>query len=62
MKQLTNKFAFDADKALEKAAKGEMLDETSIKLICAKVRELLVIEPNVVQVAAPVTVVGDVHG
>ena len=36
-----NKFAFDVDKMLEKARKGEILDEVSIKLICGKVKEIL---------------------
>ena len=57
-----NKFAFDADKYLDKAKKGEILDEISIKLICSKVKELLNEEENVVKINSPVTIVGDVHG
>ena len=44
------------------AAKGEKLDEIAIKLICAKVKEVLIEEKNVTKVQSPVTVVGDVHG
>ena len=57
-----SKFGFDVDQHLEKAAKGEILSELAIKLICAKVKEILSLETNVVQVYSPVTVVGDVHG
>ena len=59
---INNKFAFDVEKHLEKAAKGEILDEVSIKLICSKVKELLNEEENVVKIRSPVTIVGDVHG
>jgi len=47
---------------LEKAAKGEVLSEAAIKVICAKVTEIFAQEPNVIEVYSPVTVVGDVHG
>lgn len=57
-----SKYAFDMDKYLELAAKGELLEESCIKVICAKVREVLVVEDNVKSVRSPVTVVGDVHG
>jgi serine/threonine-protein phosphatase PPG1 len=57
-----SKYGFDVDQHLEKAAKGEILSEVAIKVICAKVKEILSLEQNVVQVYSPVTVVGDVHG
>ena len=57
-----NRFAFDIDHYLEKAAKGETLEEIAIKVICAKVKEILVNESNVHSIQSPVTVVGDVHG
>ena len=56
------KFAFDVDVFLEKAKKGDLLEEPAIKLICAKAKEVLIQEDNVKHVPAPVTVVGDVHG
>ena len=62
MKQSSNKYSFDPDHFLERARKGEQLEEVAIKVICAKVREILAAEPNVVNVYSPVTVVGDVHG
>ena len=57
-----NKYAFDLEKYLELASKGELLEEPAIKIICAKVKEVLSAEDNVKQVYSPVTVVGDVHG
>ena len=39
-----------------------MLEEIAIKVICAKVKEILSQEDNVCKVDSPVTVVGDVHG
>jgi serine/threonine-protein phosphatase PPG1 len=53
---------FDVDDHLERAYKGELLSEVAIKLICAKVKEILAEEPNMVSVYSPVTVAGDVHG
>ena len=58
----SNKYAFDMDKYLELSAQGELLDESCIKVICSKVREVLSMEDNVKSVRSPVTVVGDVHG
>jgi serine/threonine-protein phosphatase PPG1 len=52
----------DVDGCLERCLSGELLSEAEIKEICAKVKELLVFESNVVNLHAPVTVVGDVHG
>jgi serine/threonine-protein phosphatase PPG1 len=57
-----SKYGFDIDHHLEKAAKGEQLPEVAIKVICAKVKEILVEDDNVVNIYSPVTVVGDVHG
>ena len=42
-----NRFAFDADYYLEKARKGEQLEEIAIKVACAKVKEILSHEDNV---------------
>jgi serine/threonine-protein phosphatase PPG1 len=38
------------------------LAESVIEAICAKTKELLMKESNVVHILAPVTVVGDIHG
>ena len=53
---------FDVDMLLEKALKGELLEELQINLMCLKAREILIKEENVKNVSAPVTIVGDVHG
>ena len=59
---MAKKYQFDIDHHLEKAAKGEILPEIAIKVICAKVKEIFDDEKNVVNIRSPVTVVGDVHG
>lgn len=53
---------FDIDESLDQAYKGELLNELVIKLICLKLKEIFINEPNIKNVKAPVTVVGDVHG
>jgi hypothetical protein len=53
---------FEYDELLERAAKGEMLDSMEIRYICLKAKEILEKECNVVQVSAPIMIVGDVHG
>jgi hypothetical protein len=47
---------------LEKGFKAQLLDELTIKLLCLKVRELLIKQDNVAKISAPVSLVGDVHG
>ena len=48
--------------SLEKLRRGETLSESVLKEVCGKCRELLSLEPNVVTVNVPLTIVGDVHG
>ena len=38
---------FDIDLYLEKAYKGQLLDELAIKLLCLKLKEIFMDEPNV---------------
>ena len=57
-----SEFAFDPDRYLEKAYKGEKIEENVIKIICSKVREILSAEDNVQNLKSPITLVGDVHG
>ena len=52
----------DLDECIERLYKKELLAESVIEAICAKTKELLMRESNVVHVQAPVTVVGDIHG
>ena len=53
---------FDIDKYLERAKKGEKLEELAIKLICIKIKELFIKEENVKSISSPVTCIGDTHG
>lgn len=54
---------FNVDALLENlTTKRQLPTENQIRLMCLKMRELLVMESNVVHVSSPVTVVGDVHG
>ena len=43
----SNKYAFDIEKYLDLASKGDLLDENAIKIICSKVREIFATEDNV---------------
>jgi serine/threonine-protein phosphatase PPG1 len=52
----------DLDQCIETLYKKNLLAESVIEAICAKTKELLMQESNVVHVQAPVTVVGDIHG
>lgn len=52
----------DLDKCIESLYKKNLLAESVIEAICAKTKELLMQESNVVHIQAPVTVVGDIHG
>lgn len=62
-RELTTKAAsVDLDECIARLYQKELLAESVIEAICAKTKELLMRESNVVHVAAPVTVVGDIHG
>ena len=52
----------DLDECISRLYKKELLAESVIEAICAKTKELLMRESNVVHVKAPITVVGDIHG
>jgi serine/threonine-protein phosphatase PPG1 len=54
--------SIDLDECIERLYKKELLADSVIEAICAKAKELLMKESNVVHLAAPVTVVGDIHG
>lgn len=53
---------FDLDACIEKLRNKQLLGEALLKEICEKTKEVLMRESNVVHVASPVTVVGDIHG
>jgi serine/threonine-protein phosphatase 6 catalytic subunit len=53
---------YDPDRWLAQLRECKHLSEPEMKLLCARVRELLVEESNIQPVSAPVTVCGDIHG
>jgi hypothetical protein len=52
----------DIEKWIEKLNKCEPLNESEVKLLCEKAKEILSKESNVTCVNAPVTICGDIHG
>ena len=59
---MTSVASVDLDECIERLYKKELLAESVVEAVCAKTKELLMKESNVVHIAAPVTVVGDIHG
>lgn len=55
-------YSLDLDECIEKLKRRELLHEEILEAICELVKEVLMRESNVVHVAAPITVVGDIHG
>jgi serine/threonine-protein phosphatase PPG1 len=53
---------FDLDACIQQLLRKHLLHETVLREICAKTKEVLMRESNVVHVSAPITVVGDIHG
>jgi serine/threonine-protein phosphatase PPG1 len=53
---------FDLDACIERLSNKQLLGEALLREICEKTKEVLMRESNVVHVASPVTVVGDIHG
>jgi serine/threonine-protein phosphatase 4 catalytic subunit len=52
----------DLDRYIEKLRECTIIKEAEVKALCTKAKEILQGESNVQKVAAPVTVVGDIHG
>lgn len=52
----------DIEKWIEKLYKCEFLNESEVKMLCEKAKEILSKESNVTCVHAPVTICGDIHG
>lgn len=52
----------DVDAWLKLVKDGGVLPERSLRLLCEKVKEILIEESNVQPVSAPVTICGDIHG
>lgn len=52
----------DIDNWLETVKNGTILPERELRIVCEKVKEILIEESNVQPVRAPVTICGDIHG
>jgi hypothetical protein len=59
---LSSPASVDLDECISRLYNKELLAESVIEAVCAKTKELLMRESNVVHVKAPITVVGDIHG
>ncbi|KAL7068434.1 putative serine/threonine protein phosphatase [Cryptosporidium serpentis] len=54
--------SFDIDICIEKLLACKPLSSKNIKLLCSKLKEILINEANVQIVKCPVTIAGDIHG
>mmetsp|Transcript_17678 Transcript_17678/g.15489 ORF Transcript_17678/g.15489 Transcript_17678/m.15489 type:complete len:304 (-) Transcript_17678:443-1354(-) len=52
----------DVDKYIKQLKDGQCLPERDLRMVCEKVKEILIEESNVQPVSAPVTICGDIHG
>lgn len=52
----------DIQKILVSARSGTLLTARECFFLCAQLREILIKEPNVVALKAPITIAGDIHG
>jgi serine/threonine-protein phosphatase 6 catalytic subunit len=52
----------DIDRYISELKDGKVLSEKDLRMVCEKVKEILIEESNVQPVSAPVTVCGDIHG
>jgi len=52
----------DLDKLIEQLYSGNHLAEADVKKVCDMAKEYFIQVPNVLTIAAPVTVCGDIHG
>jgi serine/threonine-protein phosphatase 6 catalytic subunit len=52
----------DVDQWLNTVKGGGVLPERDLRILCEKVKEILIEESNVQPVSAPVTICGDIHG
>ncbi len=50
------------DEWLATLKEGKCLDEKALRMLCERVKEILIEENNVQPVKAPVTICGDIHG
>jgi hypothetical protein len=53
---------YDPDKWIAQLMRCEHLPESDMKVLCDRVRAILVEESNIQPVSSPVTICGDIHG
>ena len=54
--------SFDPDKWLSMLMECQHLPEPDMKILCERVRSILLEESNIQPVSSPVTICGDIHG
>ena len=52
----------DVDVWIDTQKQGQVLPERDLRILCEKLKEILIEESNVQPVSAPVTICGDIHG
>jgi hypothetical protein len=52
----------NVDALIAEIREAKCLHERDLRVVCEKVKEILLEESNVQHIAAPVTVCGDIHG
>jgi hypothetical protein len=52
----------DIDNCISKLKNSKILTEKELRIVCEKVKEILIEESNIQPVNAPATVCGDIHG
>jgi hypothetical protein len=53
---------FDLDYLINRLLAGDLPNLSEVTEACFRLKEILMVAPNVAEVCAPVTVVGDIHG
>ena len=62
MSKLSQLERFELDKQIDRCYNETLITEQEIKVLVSKAKEVLSKEENVIQVQAPVTICGDIHG
>lgn len=52
----------DVNRWISTLKEGQVLPERDLRLLCEKIKEILIEESNVQPVSAPVAICGDIHG
>ena len=53
---------YDPDKWIAQLLECQHLSEAEMKILCERVRSILIEESNIQPVSTPVTICGDIHG